>query len=184
MGEIVFPGSFLCTEEEFLPDENVFVDEKGNINSFLVGEKQVDLKEKKVIVSRNNSKISLNKGAIVFGRVMMAKEKMLILHLFQAEKDGKKISVQGSAALFIFEVSNSFVDSLKDVARLGDYVKAKVVEVSRQGIDLSIKEPFLGVVKAYCIKCRSPLKLEEKTLKCVECGNIEKRKISNDYIVK
>jgi exosome complex component CSL4 len=184
MGEMVFPGEFLCAEEEFLPDENSFIDEKGNGKSLLVGEKEFDSEQKKVIVSRSNSKIKLSIGATVYGRVVMAKEKMLVVRLFEGEKNGKKISVTGSAGLFIFEVSNAFVDSLKEVARIGDLLKAKVIEVTKQGVDLSIKGPNLGVVKAYCVKCRAPLKLSGRMLKCISCGNIEKRKTSNDYIVK
>ena len=60
-------------------------------------------------------------------------------------------------------------------------------------VDLSTKREDLGLVKAFCKKCRHTLiKIEEKpktnrgrmpnnNLKCTFCGNKEHRKIAQDY---
>lgn len=185
MEEIVFPGTFLCTEEEFLPDENSFVDDKGNVKSTVVGMASWNNSSKKMNVLKNNSKNVLETGSIVLGRIALVKDNMLLVQLIEAEKNGKKqVLNQTFGSVMIFNVSSGYVSSTRDVARIGDIIKAKVIEITSYSIELSLNEKGLGVMKAYCIKCRSPLMQEGSSMKCTECGNIEKRKIAEEYTVK
>lgn len=73
------------------------------------------------------------------------------------------------------------MQSLLDVVRPGDYVKAKVLNNSIP-YQLTLKEPDLGVVEAYCSVCGGLLYRSGDVLVCSLCGNREKRKTSLSYI--
>ena len=76
------------------------------------------------------------------------------------------------------------MERLSDLFKIGDILETRVAEVMAYGIDLTTKDPELGVIKGYCTKCRGSLQLFGETLKCVACGNPEDRKISSNYTVK
>ena len=46
---------------------------------------------------------------------------------------------------------------------------------------LSTDAEELGAIKAYCAKCRHPMKVESGILQCQECGTKDNRKIAKDY---
>jgi len=84
----------------------------------------------------------------------------------------------------IRNVSTRYVERLKDEFKIGDLIKAKVVKASSLGIDLATDDFSFGVVKAFCSKCRHPLQLFGQSLRCLNCGSSERRKVSSDYFVK
>jgi hypothetical protein len=43
-------------------------------------------------------------------------------------------------------------------------------------IDVATNEKGLGVIKAYCSKCRQEMQYSNEKLMCLNCGNIEERK--------
>jgi len=91
---------------------------------------------------------------------------------------------QRHAMLPIRNVSRQYVESLRDNFRIGDLIKAKIARAGPLGIDLTTAEPGLGVIKAFCTRCRHPLHLFGRTLKCLGCGHTERRKVSKDYLLK
>jgi len=180
----------LSTEEEFLPGQNSFADEKGSVYSDSVGEKAFDLEEKVVNVSKKSRDIKLiERNCIVYGRVSLVKEQIVVMEIVEAfdPADSSKKIVFGSpnAGLPVFSVSRDYVKSLSEFFKVGDVVKARVDNVSRVGIDLETKtDPSLGIVAAYCVTCRQPLHLFEDSLKCASCGSNEHRLISSEYLFK
>jgi exosome complex component CSL4 len=65
--------------------------------------------------------------------------------------------------------------------RAGDIVRAKVIGVQREPIQLSTVGRDLGVLVALCSRCRTVLNREGNRLRCPECGSLESRKLTNDY---
>jgi exosome complex component CSL4 len=84
----------------------------------------------------------------------------------------------------VSRVDTGFVKVLSEKFKIGDIVKARVDEIYPFGLELSTADPSLGVVKAFCAKCRQPLHLFGAMLKCLSCGATERRKISSDYVLK
>jgi exosome complex component CSL4 len=39
----------------------------------------------------------------------------------------------------------------------------------------------LGVVKAFCSKCGAVLEFKDRRLLCPSCGNLERRRLAEDY---
>ncbi len=181
LSKIILPGNSLCIEEEFFPGSNVFV-ENGELKSLVVGVEDKDL-DKRIFSVKTTKSIKLVKlNSIVFGRVISVKDSNALIELFESESD--EVIVPSYASLMISSVSKNYVDSMKSVVRIGDIVKAKISEVKPQGINVRIDEPELGVVKAYCIKCRTPLRLFGSQLKCTNCAFNQKRKYSINYLIK
>ena len=186
---MVFPGSFLGTEEEFLPGENCF-EQSSSVYSDSIGKEHFDFDEKVVSVKKLSPDVSmLSIGNVVHAVVVLVKDQACVLEILEMEdlqKPGKKVvSGSKSSVLPVFSVMNSYVKFMSDYFKIGDIVRARVEKISPTGIELETKSsPGLGVVMAYCVSCRSALKLVEAELKCSNCGSNERRKISADYSLK
>jgi len=181
--DIVVPGEFLTVEEEYAPGKNTFEDTEGNVYSTKVGTTDFDNKEREVSIKEI---IPLNEviepGSILIGRVGLIKESFLVLDILDAEKNNvKQVFPFASAKLMISRVAKFHIKELRDEFRTGDLVKAKVINITKYGIDITTSYPELGVIKAFCSKCRNQLNLSDRTLKCMKCGSIEKRKLSTEF---
>lgn len=186
---MVFPGSFLGTEEEFLPGENCFED-SSSVYSDSVGKEHFDFDEKVVSVKKLSPNVSMiSTGNIVHAVVVLVKDQACVMEIIEMEDperpDKKVVCGSKSSVLPVFSVMNSYVKFMSDYFKIGDIVKARVEKVSATGIELETKSsPGLGVIMAYCVSCRQALKLVETELKCSGCGSNERRKISADYSLK
>ncbi|MFH1664299.1 MAG: exosome complex RNA-binding protein Csl4 [archaeon] len=182
--DIVVPGDFLTVEEEYAPGKNTFEDTEGNVFSSKLGLKQFDDREREVsIKEKKPSNEVIEPGSIITGRVSIIKESFAVIDILSAEKNNvKQVPLFSSAKLMISKVAKFHVMNLRDEFRVGDIIKAKVINVTKYGIDITTAYPELGVIKAFCCVCRSPLDLYDKTLKCSKCGSVEKRKLSSELM--
>jgi len=183
--ELVYPGSFLACEEEFMAGKNTY-EEDGNVYSSTIGKATLDSgsHEANVDNASKEAKI-LQSGSIVIGVVSSVKKNAVLIELVEAKHNGEKRIVHNSnAALPVFNISNGFVKSVQEMFRIGDIIKARVFQVTPYGIDLETKSPELGVIKAYGIKSRKPLVLIDGKLRDPVSGDNESRKISTEYILR
>jgi len=184
--ELVFPGTLLGTAEEFAPGPNAYEHESGSVRADAIGVKELDEKNHEVRVQKLSNVVKpLEKGSIVRVVVMLVKEKMVMVEMREATKDGEPRKILNSfASIPVFNVSTRFVERLSDLFRVGDIVEARVAEITPYGIDLTTRDPELGVLMGYCIKCRGRLRLSADQLTCEACGNVERRKIAANYAFK
>lgn len=183
---LVMPGQFLSTEEEFMPGTNAFSDDNGRVSADSVGIPEFNLLKHEVDVKKKSRTVKVaGIGSLVLGRIMLVKDNLVVLELLTAESNGEERRLlQSSGTIMVSRVSNNYVKRLSDEFRVGDLVKAKIVESNTYGIELSTNEQSLGVVRAYCVNCRQELGLFSGKLKCTNCGSLEFRKISVDYSLK
>ncbi|MDO8538337.1 MAG: exosome complex RNA-binding protein Csl4 [archaeon] len=183
--KLVLPGEFLTVEEEFLPGMNTF-EENGNIFSSKIGEVLFDENNRKVSVKEKHVLAKmLDRGSIVFARISLVKESTVVVSIISAENNGEpRIFAFSNASIYVSNASSQYVRDLSELFKIGDIIKAKVKEVTKYSIDLATNEPDLGVVKAFCTKCREPMQLFGSTLKCLNCASNENRKLSQDYYLK
>ncbi|MFH1586449.1 MAG: exosome complex RNA-binding protein Csl4 [Candidatus Diapherotrites archaeon] len=182
--EMVYPGSFLSTEEEFVPGKNAYGDEEGNVTSTTVGEKDLDMETREANVIQKTGEVKpLDVGSIVIARVSLVKDSSAMVEMLSAEKDGEERKILKSyASIPVSNISTEYVRNVKDMFRIGDFVKARVAKVVPWGIDLETRDKGLGVIKAYCVECRKPMELFDGNLKCPGCGASSPRKVSADYV--
>jgi len=93
----------------------------------------------------------------------------------------KLISGVFTGVLHISDVHLRYVDSMFDVCKAGDIIRAKVISTKNQVYHLSTKDKDLGVIYAFCSRCGGTLGSKRQGMVCPRCGNIERRKIVFDY---
>jgi exosome complex component CSL4 len=178
-GQLVLPGEPLGVIEEFVPDVGTYVKD-GVIYSKIVGRSLLDLLNRRVSV------FPLVHGArvprvesIVIGQVSSVQTQIATVRIF---KIGKRfLSGFFTGLLHVSDVHLRFVESMFDVCKPGDILRAKVISEKNRAYHLTTKDKSLGVVYAFCSQCGEVLELKGRGLQCPRCGKIEKRKTAIDY---
>ncbi|MCY0868477.1 MAG: exosome complex RNA-binding protein Csl4 [Desulfurococcus sp.] len=174
---LVLPGEELAVEEEAIPAQGGYVDSRGIVRAFTPGLKVFDKYKKIVYVKTFKNPEAVKQGLIVEARVEAVLDDIAFLKIYDA--GGRRVELPG--VLYIAQASSTLIQSLLDVVKPGDHVKARVLN-NNIPYQLSIKEPGLGVIEAYCSICGGLLYKSNDKLVCKTCGNIERRKISQDYL--
>jgi exosome complex component CSL4 len=177
--QFVVPGERLGVIEEFTPDPETYVKE-GIIHSKVVGRALLDLTNKRVSVHPLVHRARVPKiGSIVAGQVSTIQTENASVRIF--EIDNKQLSGSFTGVLHISDVQLSYVESMFNVCKPGDIIRAKVISEKNQVYHLSTKDKNLGVVYAFCSRCGYALESKRQTMYCPRCGKIEKRKSALDY---
>lgn len=182
MPELIFPGDYIASEEELLPGFGTYA-KNGKICSSNIGILEKDLKKREARLTIVTKIPMLQReGLFVIGRVSLIREKVAFIDLIPIEsKKFRYIPRNASTVLRAGDIRRGFVKDINDEIRIGDIIRAKIIEVSPYNVNLSTNAPNLGVIKAFCSHCRHALALEGKSLVCEHCGWKERRKITNDY---
>jgi exosome complex component CSL4 len=68
------------------------------------------------------------------------------------------------------------------VFRVGDIIRGRVVSLLNSTIHIVIDEKEFGVLYTICFNCGGDtVRVNNNTIKCIECGLHEERKLTNDY---
>ncbi|MEM2917964.1 MAG: exosome complex RNA-binding protein Csl4 [Candidatus Altiarchaeota archaeon] len=175
----VMIGDYLGTIEEFLLGEGTYA-ENGEIFAARIGEKVVD-KERHIVKVIGKKPVELQVGQIVFGKIIDVKKNFITVIIKKIQGFNEELDI--NANLYVANISDSYVNKPEDMFGIGDIIKARVIKIDIDLVDISTKGDF-GVVKAFCKKCRSQLVKSEKfkeRLVCESCGSKEVRKIASDY---
>ena len=178
-GHLVVPGDRLGVIEEFIPDSGTYVKD-GVIYSRTVGRALIDLLNKRVSVyPLVNGELVPKVSSTVVGQIGNAQSDNVLVKILKIEN--KRLSGEFSGILHISDVSDRYIDSMNDVCKPGDIVRAKVISGKNRIFHLSTNDKNLGIVYAFCSRCSTLLEPQRYELHCPKCGNIENRKIAPDY---
>lgn len=178
-GQLVVPGDRLGVIEEFIPDAGTYVQD-GVIYSKIVGHALIDLMQKKVSVFPVGKGTKVPKiGSIVIGQVSNVQIQTASMRFSQVDK--KQIAGFFSGVLHVSDVQMRFVDSMFDVCKPGDIMRAKIISEKNRTYHLSTQDKELGVVYGFCSNCGQGLEQRRQGMHCPRCGRIESRKTSIDY---
>ena len=178
-GLLVVPGDRLGVIEEYEPGPGTYVEE-GSIYSLTVGRALMDILNKKVSVFPGVKASGVPKvGSIVVGQVQDVQNKQANVRIFQV--GNRTINGVFSGLLHVSDVSPRYVESMYDVCKPGDIVRAKVISDKNRVFHLSTNERDLGVLHAFCSRCGHVLELKKFRMSCPDCGNLERRKPAPDY---
>ena len=177
--EIVVPGDFLGTTEEFMLGRGVY-DEEGNLYASLLG--VVNISDRRVINVQPvvETPPMLAEGDVVIGRIEDIKDTVAIVSIACVKgKEKREIAASTPGVIHISNVKKGYVSELKQEFGYLDVVKAKVIDIKT--LRLSTEDRDLGVIKAMCMKCKGNLEKKGNVLTCERCRRVETRKISEDY---
>ncbi len=180
--KFVIPGDFIGTSEEFIAGPGTY-EEKGSIFASIAGYVKINRRERVVSVLPSTNAPPLPKaGDVVVGRIVDLKNSVALVEVARIKgKEDREIPSIGPGAIHISNVKSSYVNELSKEFAINDIVKAKVIDT--RTMRLSTADKHLGVLKAYCTRCRASLKRKNNSyaLICPRCERIETRKISEDY---
>ncbi|WP_407282953.1 exosome complex RNA-binding protein Csl4 [Methanolobus sp. WCC1] len=176
----VMPGDFVGTTEEFKAGSGTYVN-VADIHSLNTGYVNVDRKSRTIsVVPQTSIPPEIKEGDIIIGSVVNMRDSVALVEIGAIKGKGEReFQTNGAAAIHVSNVKDSYVKNLGYEFSLSDVVKAKVINT--QNMRLSTDDKSLGVMKAYCSRCHSPMVKDNKKLKCPECGRTETRKLSADY---
>lgn len=178
-GQLVIPGDRLGVIEEFIPNAGTYVRD-GVIYSRAVGRALVDLSSRRVSVYPLSRKLTVPEvGVTVLGQVSSVQTDNAAVRIFKV--GDKQISGVFSGILHVSDVHIRYVDSMFDVCKAGDVLRATVISDKNRTFHLSTKEKDLGVVYAFCSQCGYMLEPRRQGMHCSRCGRIERRKTAFDY---
>lgn len=178
-GHLVVPGDRLGVIEEFIPDANTYVQD-GVIYSKVIGRALIDLIRKRVSVYQlvHGAKVPIT-GSKVLGQVSSAQNETAGVRIFNIGDE--EISGVFTGILHVSDVQLRYVDSMFDVCKAGDIIRAEVISEKNRTYHLSTKDRNLGVVYAFCTSCGNLLEPKRQGMHCPKCGRIERRKTAADY---
>jgi exosome complex component CSL4 len=178
-GQLVVPGERLGVIEEYVPDAGTFVKD-GVIYSKVVGRSMLDLATRRVSVRPEGRSLLVPQvGSTVIGQVTGAQPENANVRIL--EVDGKRLSGVFIGVLHISDVHLRYVDSMSEVCKAGDIIRAKVISDKNQAYHLSTKDKDLGVIYGFCSNCGTTLESRRQGMSCPKCGRIETKKIAFDY---
>ena len=178
-GQLVLPGDRLGVIEEFVPDNGTFV-EDGVIYSKVVGRALHDLATRHVSVYPLVHEVMVPKvGNIVVGQVSNVQSENANVRIFQIGE--KQLSGVFVGVLHISDVHLRYVESMFEICKAGDIIRAKIISDKNQVYHLSTKDKDFGVIYAFCSNCGTALESKRQGMHCPKCGRIETRKTTFDY---
>lgn len=179
-GQFVVPGERLAVIEELLSGSGTYASEDGTIYSSITGQVLVDTFNKTVTVHPwVHLPVMPREGSIVIGQVSSLQDKVATVQIF---KVGRKYLSSGIfiGSLHISMVNADYVKTMFDAFKVGDIIRAKVVNDKNLAYQLSTIDRTLGVLHAFCSRCGFPLE-RKQNLQCQVCKNVEERKLAPDY---
>jgi len=178
-GQIVVPGDRLGVIEEFTPGPGTY-EQEGTIYAAATGQALMDLLNKQVSVYPKAHVVNVPRvGSTVIGQVAEVQSKQAPIRIFQV--GDRLLTGFFSGLLHIGDVSQRYVESMYEVCKAGDIVRAAVVSEKNRVIHLTTNDKDLGVIYAFCSHCGHSLAQKRFIMRCPECGNSERRKTSADY---
>ena len=177
MQKTVLPGDQLGFSEEFVAGSSAF-EQDGVIYASAAGSEHSDAAARSVGVAARKSLRPVKQGDVVYGLVDDLMDTVAIVR-FQAAPQGSLSLVSGtdSAFLRVSELMPGYVEHIRDCLRVGDIIRARVLDVKPLGTYLTLKADDLGVIQAYCSRCRSEMASRQTFFLCPKCGSRESRKV-------
>lgn len=178
-GLFVVPGDRLGVIEEFSPGSGTYV-ESGTIHSKITGCTLLDRLNKKISVYPLVHGVNVPRiGSVVIGQILDVKSKTATLRISKLGK--RSLSGSFTGLLYIADARPSYVETMFDVCKPGDVMRAKVISDANRTFYLTTEERDLGVIYAFCSRCGHMLLRKKGSMECPRCGHFEKRKIASDY---
>jgi exosome complex component CSL4 len=180
--KFVTPGEKIGAIEEYTPSFGTFSTDD-DVFSSNIGKLDIDQKKHVARVTCSTRIPKMQKeGIVALGVVAEVYENVALIDLLPFDSKSFSFVPQGTpAVLHASKIKRGYVDKVSSEIKTGDIVRVKIIEVSRHSVDLTTDGKNLGVVKAYCSRCRYEMQKIGYNLLCPNCGSKESRKTAFDY---
>jgi len=181
--DIVITGQYLGVVEEFLPDKQSTYVRDGQIYATKSGILNIDKHKRRISVKSHHEedRKTVKIGDIVIGTILFLRQYSVGTNFHTINS---KIHFNSSyfGNIHVSQISNKYVEKITDAFQITDIVRAKVIKQDQNEFGLSTTGNNFGVLHADCVICGTTLeKIGFNKLRCSRCGNVEHRKLANDY---
>lgn len=179
----IFPGEQVALIEEFEGGKNTYTI-NGDIRSTAVGTKVYDFKRRIVRIDQKNSPMLPKLGDIIVGHIEMLFSSMISvrIHYINYKKSHTGFSAIASARIGGGGGGRERGDRRnRTIFRVGDIIRGRVISLLNSTIHIAIDEKEFGVLYTLCHNCGGNTIRVNNSVKCIECGTYEERKLTNDY---
>lgn len=171
------PGEQIASIEEFEGGKNTYLSQDGTVRSAAVGTKVYDLKRRIVKIDQKNSPLLPKVGDIIVGYIDMLFSSMISVKVLYI--NDRKVT-SGFSAIASTRVGGRDRRG-RLVFRTGDIIRGRVTSLLNSNVHMTIAEREFGVLYALCFMCGGNTVRVNDTIKCIECGAYEERKMTHDY---
>ena len=176
----VLPGDEIAVEEEYVAAEGTYVRD-GKIYASQVGTLILDDNECVAKVVSYNPPNVLQIDDIVYLTIDDTRKTMATATAIASDKTQRVISSSTVATIHVSKISPDYTDNVADEFRKGDLVRGRVISVN-PSLQITTKDPHLGVIRAQCGNCKTELVPKgKKNLVCPKCKRSQPRKLADDY---
>lgn len=183
--KFLLPGDHIAYIEEFESGNNTY-EVDGSVRSSALGTGNFDFKYRRVSINRKNVATFPKIGDELVGYVEMLFSSMIsirILYINNIKSDS------GLSAIASTKISDSGGHHFRRdrerkprfVFRVGDIVRGRVFSLMNSSVHATINDKNLGVVYCLCNNCGGDTVKLNNSVKCVECGMTEDKKVSSDF---
>ena len=178
--ELVFPGTRLAVAEEFIAGPGTY--STGNfIFSSVYGNVIIDLEKHEISVMPKSTTAAVPKANdIVIGKIVNVSRQMVTVAVVSIKN--QEIHPSYTLVIHVSSISRDYLETADEAIRLGDIVRAKILDAKTIPLQGSLIGSQLGVILASCSNCgERTKKIGRNKLKCPNCSLIESRKTAIDY---
>lgn len=174
----VLPGDEVAVSEEFLPGRNVY-DDDGLLRALAVGRVFEDRRKSEIFVKPSAEASLPSVGDYVTGQVEVAQTSSAGVRIYYVNG---RLSGRGfTGSLMLRGGPPGRGGRRGPMVKLGDIVRCRIYSLLNGMVHLSVSEDHAGVIFALCGNCGRPLLRAGSRVKCEECGNVEERKLADDF---
>lgn len=180
-GKFVTPGEAIGIGEEFMPGTWAY-EEEGSIFAAVAGNIEIDMKDRKInMLPKVSTPPVIKDGDVIIGSIWDVKGQLAIVSILKIKGIDRSLPGNIRGAIHISKAREGYVSDLSKEFVSSDIIMANVVEAQREPVELTTAGKTLGVVKAFCSRCNGTMEPYNNGLKCIECKQIESRKVSSEY---
>ena len=186
----IFPGEQVALIEEFEGGKNTYITD-GTIRSKAVGTRVYDFKRRIVKINPKNSPMLPKIGDVLVGYIEMLFGSMMSVRVLyiNEKKSYAGFSAIASARTGGGGSNNSGGGGWRErgdrrgrtIFRVGDIIRGRVISLLNSTIHITIDEKEFGVLYTLCFNCGGDTVRVHNSVKCIECGMYEDRKLTYDY---
>lgn len=178
----MLPGDKLGIIEQYLPGKGTY-EKDGEIESSILG--NVNIERKIISVEpKSNLLATLKVGDRIYGQITDLKPQRVNVNIDKLANTDRGLTLPYIGSIHISNAKRGYIDRITDAFRIGDIIKAEVIKITGDNVDLSTVSEDCGVVKAMCTRCRGYMVTTPRRneLKCKICNKREKREVSREYV--
>jgi exosome complex component CSL4 len=177
----ILPGDEIASIEEFEAGKHAYVSD-GTIRSTAVGTKIYDFKKRIAKIEKINSPMLPRIGDIIVGYIEMLFGSMMSVRILYINENKSFSGFSAIASTRISTPGHERDRRGRTIFRVGDIIRGRVISLLNSSIHITIDEKEFGVIYTLCFNCGGgTVRVNNKTIKCIECGINEDRKLTIDY---